>query len=151
MIMERSMENLRFIEKHKMNNGPYEVTQLVNTFLGALAHPWEELKAEFGKKSVKDAEKEGWPKVERELPTDVEPKNLGDLIRLMRNAMAHGGITLLPDGDCEIEEIQFANVDPRSGNRTWSTKLTIRDASVFLDKFVEAAKTLKQAKQERRE
>jgi len=149
MIMERSMANLKFIEEHKTDNGPYEVTQLVNTFLGALAHPWEELKSEFKKKSIKDAERTGWPKVIKQLPTDVEPKNLGDLIRLMRNAMAHGGITLLPQGDCDIERLHLVNVDPRCGHRTWGAELTLADARGFLDRFVAEAKTLKQRKPRR--
>ena len=34
------MGNLDFIEQHKSDDGPYEVTQLINSFLGALAHPF---------------------------------------------------------------------------------------------------------------
>lgn len=150
MVMERSMANLEYIENNKTDNGPYEVTQLVNTFLGALAHPWEELKSEFKKQAIQDAEKAGWPRVTKELPTDTDPKNLGDLIRLMRNAMAHGGITLLPEGDCEIERIHLVNVDPRCGHRTWGTELTRDDARAFLDKFVAEAKALKQRKSNRK-
>lgn len=146
MIMERSVENLQFIDTHKTESGPFEVTQLINTFLGALAHPWEELKADFKKKPIKEAEKEGWPKITKQLSTDVDPKNLGDLIRLMRNAMAHGGITLLPQGDCKIERIQLVNVDLRCGHRTWGAELTVTDVQSFLEKFVDAAKTLKRTK-----
>jgi hypothetical protein len=40
-IMHRTMNNLEFIEAHAAADGPYEVTQLINSFLGALAHPWE--------------------------------------------------------------------------------------------------------------
>jgi hypothetical protein len=35
------MANLEFIERHAGAGGRYEVTQLVNSFLGALAHPYE--------------------------------------------------------------------------------------------------------------
>ena len=38
-IMRRSMANLAFVEAHAGPSGPYEVTQLINTFLGALTHP----------------------------------------------------------------------------------------------------------------
>jgi hypothetical protein len=38
-IMRRTMQNLKFVEGHRGANGPYEVTQLLNSFLGALAHP----------------------------------------------------------------------------------------------------------------
>ena len=127
MVMDRTMANLRFIEEHKSDEGPFETTQLVNSFLGALAHPWEELKEEFVKLRINDAEKAGWPKIPKQLATDVEPKNLGDLIRLMRNAMAHGGVELLPKADCEIEEIQIVNVDPdvgiAHGGRFWRSRM----------------------------
>ena len=46
-VIRRTMFNLRFVEKHAGQDGPYEVTQLLNSFLGALAHPWEELKPQL--------------------------------------------------------------------------------------------------------
>jgi hypothetical protein len=41
-IMQWTMMNLEFIEAQPRDprTGPFEVTQLVNSFLGALAHPW---------------------------------------------------------------------------------------------------------------
>jgi len=47
-IMRRSMANLAFVEEHAGPSGPYEVTQLVNTFLGALAHPFEAMRDDLG-------------------------------------------------------------------------------------------------------
>ena len=38
-VVRRTMANLQFIEGHASARGSYEVTQLVNSFLGALAHP----------------------------------------------------------------------------------------------------------------
>lgn len=142
MVMIRTMENLAFIDKHKTDEGPYETTQLVNSFLGALAHPWEDLRREFKKMSIKVAVNNGWPLVEKQLPTDVEPRNLDDLIRLMRNGLAHRGIELLPRGDCEIEAIHIVNVDPKCGHRTWGTVLKVEDVRTFLDKFVATARLL---------
>lgn len=50
-IMDRTMSNLKLVQRlHKEavergdqvdELGPFEVTQLVNSFSGALAHPWE--------------------------------------------------------------------------------------------------------------
>jgi hypothetical protein len=145
MVMERTMWNLEFIDKHKQETGPYEVTQLVNSFLGALAHPWEELQAEFKRRTIEEAEKDGWPKVSKDSPEDVDPKHLGDLLRLMRNGIAHGNIQFLPEGDCEIEFIRIVNIDPRCGHRTWGTVLKKQDMRQFLDKFVETARKLKTA------
>jgi hypothetical protein len=89
-VMERTIWKLEFIDKHKQPTGPFEVTQLVNSFLGALAHPWEELQAEFKRRTIEEAEKNGWPKVSKDSPEDMDPKHLGDLLRLMRHGIAHG-------------------------------------------------------------
>ena len=60
-IMRRTMENLEFVERHANKDGPYEVTQLINSFLGALAHPWEEFQAELLQMPLADAAAKGWP------------------------------------------------------------------------------------------
>ena len=39
--------------------GPYEVTQLINSFLGALAHPWEIYRADLTTMSLSAAQKAG--------------------------------------------------------------------------------------------
>src|SRR5438876_2348403 len=91
-LMRRTMENLAFVEAHADPNGPFEVTQLVNSFLGALAHPWEKFTAELGKVSIAQAEADGWPRLTKEYATDRDPRDLGELLRLVRNGMAHGNI-----------------------------------------------------------
>jgi hypothetical protein len=62
-VMRRTMQNLQFVETHKDPNGPYEVTQLLNSFLGALAHPWEKYQVELCSKSLSEAAKIGWPDI----------------------------------------------------------------------------------------
>jgi hypothetical protein len=64
-MMRRTMQNLQFVEAHKGPNGPYEVTQLLNSFLGALAHSWEKYQAELCAKSLAEAAKVGWPDISR--------------------------------------------------------------------------------------
>jgi hypothetical protein len=51
-VMHRTMHNLKFIEAQKTPHGPYEVTQLLNSFLGALAHPWEIYQSELCNRSL---------------------------------------------------------------------------------------------------
>jgi hypothetical protein len=79
-IMRRTMANLAFIEQRASTDGPFEVTQLINSFLGALAHPWETLWKELNSISISDAERQGWPIPRAERPTDQAPTSLGDLI-----------------------------------------------------------------------
>ena len=97
-IMRRSMANLAFVEAHAGPEGPYELTQLVNTFLGALAHPFEAMRDDLMSLSLGEAAVLGWPKIDRERPIDIDPDSLGDLIRLVRNALAHGNLEFLSDG-----------------------------------------------------
>jgi hypothetical protein len=108
-IMRRTMANLEFVEEHKSDNGPFEVTQLLNSFLGALAHPWENLKEELNSISLVDAERDGWPIPQCERAKDRVPRSLGDLIRQFRHGVAHGNVSFLPGGHGEIAALRIEN------------------------------------------
>jgi len=133
-IMRRTIENLEFIEEHASTNGPYEVTQLVNSFLGALAHPWEKQRQELNVMSLADAQVAGWPNIVKELGSDREPTSLGDLVRLVRNALAHGNIAFLPGKSGDIRALRVWNND--QGRRTWGAIVTVEHMRAFLLKFV---------------
>lgn len=133
-IMRRSMANLRYVEAHA---GPYEVTQLINTFLGALAHPFEAMRDDLLFLPIAEAQALGWPPFVVERPTHVEPSSIGDLIRLMRNGLAHGNIEFLSDGKGQIQAIRLWNTDPRTQRRTWAAIVTIHDMRALLASFVE--------------
>lgn len=72
-IMRRTMANLTFVEMNAQPDGPFEVTQLINSFLGALAHPWELLKTDLMALTLADATKRGWPAIAKERISDVDP------------------------------------------------------------------------------
>ncbi|HOB54026.1 MAG TPA: HEPN family nuclease [Acidobacteriota bacterium] len=144
-LMRRTMFNLQFIQNHCGRTGPYEVTQLVNSFLGALAHPWEKYQRELTAISLESAYENGWPQVAPLDPFDENPVTLGDLIRLMRNGIAHGNIDFTPDADGEIGLIRIRNIHPRSRRQTWEAILTVKEMEAFLLKFVEQAEALQSA------
>ena len=73
-VMRRTMKNLEFVERSATPTGPFEVTQLINSFIGALAHPWEQLKAELNDMPLSDAA--GWPIITKELPSDADPDSI---------------------------------------------------------------------------
>lgn len=141
-IMRRTMFNLHRIESQASDDGPYEVTQLVNSFLGALAHPWERFKQQLNSISLPVAESQGWPRVIKERNEDSDPKNLGDLVRLLRNGIAHGNIIFIPDSNNEIRAIQLWNTDPRTERRTWGAVLTVDVLRQLLNHFVGLAEEL---------
>ncbi|HKH81722.1 MAG TPA: HEPN family nuclease, partial [Methylovirgula sp.] len=122
-------------------NGPFEVTQLVNSFLGALVHPWENLRGDLNDLSISDAIVKGWPPIQRERPSDQEPTSLGDLIRLVRNGVAHGNIEFLPGPQGDIRALSIWNKDGR-GRRTWGTIISTDDMRNLLICFVTIAEEL---------
>ncbi len=141
-MMRRSLKNLEFIETHASESGPYEVTQLINSFLGALAHPWERLRCELAAITLADAIASGWPQITKELDTDCEPTSLGDLVRLMRNAIAHGNIELLPGSAGQIQALRLWNSDGR-GKRSWGIILTVAMMRTCLVRFAAFAELLR--------
>lgn len=136
-IMRRSMANLEFIEAHAGPNGPYEVTQLINTFLGALAHPFEAMRDDLMVRPIAEAVALGWPDLSKERIEDRDPSSLGDLIRLMRNGMAHGNIEMLSDAKRQICALRLWNTDPRTKMRTWGVVVPVKELRRFLALFVE--------------
>ncbi|QLF69463.1 hypothetical protein FE840_007850 [Peteryoungia desertarenae] len=141
-IMRRTMLNLAYIEERAQGDGPFEVTQLINSFLGALAHPWEALQTDLMAIPLADALARGWPNITKERPTDRDPNSLGDLVRLMRNSFAHGNITFLPGPKGEIQSLRVWNTLSHGGPRTWGTIITVADARLFLVRFAELAEEI---------
>lgn len=132
-LMERTQENLDFVQKHKTVKGPYEVTQLVNSFLGAFVHP----KEAWIDRIPETPPPSDWPAI----PTDAgyaAPKHCRDLVRLIRNGMAHGNFDLLPDaGDPdEIGGLRIWNNNPKTCSKTWGTELAIADVEKLLRAFI---------------
>jgi len=133
-VMRRTIKNLEFIERHAAQGGPYEVTQPINSFLGALAHPWEQLSIDVGSISTAEAQMEGWPIPGKDRSSDTEMASLAELIRFMRNGAAHGNITLLPDGRGEIAALRIENKHRK--RRTGGIIITVADMRAFLRRFV---------------
>jgi hypothetical protein len=139
-IMRRTLHNLKFVETHAGVDGPYEVTQLINSFLGAMAHPWESYRDDLTAISLPSAENVGWPAIAKERETDREPNSLGELVRLMRNAIAHGNIEFLPAASAEIRALRLWNSD--HGRRTWGAVILVTDMRAFLMRFATIAEEL---------
>lgn len=133
-IMRRTMANLEFVEAKATLEGPYETTQLINSFLGALAHPWEAMRPQLEEMTLTEAEGRGWPDIKKEREQDRDPANLGDLIRLMRNGLAHGNIDFFPGGDGRIAALRVWNALP-NGARSWGAVVSTADLRAFLFAF----------------
>ena len=141
-MMQRTMANLKFVESHATQEGPFEVTQLVNSFLAALAHPWEKYKQQLNEIPLQEAFNDGWPMLTKELMADIDPRSLGDQLRLVRHAFAHGNIEFKSSGGNEITHLRICNINPGDRKRTWGTIVSVDDMHAFLEKFVKLATEL---------
>ncbi len=133
-IMRRTMANLEFVEQRASKDGPFEVTQLINSFLGAWAHPWEALRDDLNSLSIADVREQGWPIPSEERKSDQSPSNFGELIKLIRHSIAHGNISFLPGTQGQIAALRIENW--RSRRRTWGIIINVPDMRAFLVKFV---------------
>lgn len=100
-LMYRTIQNYELINQRKTHNGPFEVTQLINSFLSVLTHPWDQL---LDKKKIKDLRISDKRFVECRFPTfppvdqdvnSVQIDNAYELLRVLRNGLAHGNIEIL--------------------------------------------------------
>jgi hypothetical protein len=107
-FIARTQKNLKAIECLKQKGGEvYEVTQLLNSMLGLLIFPKERrLYEKIQPKSWDTMVEEGWP-----LPSgdNAHVSDLEELIRHMRNAVAHCKFNLTTDHD-EISSIEFRDI-----------------------------------------
>jgi hypothetical protein len=164
-IMRRTKRNLEIIEQRVAEErlegvaidkfGPYEVTQLVNSLLGAVALPRErELRKALSEISMIDAiNRYKFPSLVDEYPdhpprvpvrrdeeVNVKPENLDDFVRLLRNAFLHGNIELLGDVGEEIRSIRFEN--RYRGKPTWGSTIAVAELRNLVTSFCTLAESL---------
>jgi len=141
-IIRRTKANYDFVKGHK-ECGLFEVTQLVNSFLCAVIQPWDKFDTcspPWNMPLVK-AKAAGWPSIAHELST---PKQLHELIKNMRDALAHGNVEYLASNDRrDISGLRLtANKWDRPSKAwtpTWRGEFTIGELEAFFCKFVETA------------
>jgi hypothetical protein len=131
-FIARTQKNLKAIECLKQKGGEvYEVTQLLNSMLGLLIFPRARFFEKIQDKSWDLMDKEGWP-----LPSgdNAHVSNLKQLVRNMRNAVAHFNIELVNDGN-EIIGIRFSSYHRKGQN--WTGVYDIASLRKFVDMFLD--------------
>lgn len=130
---ERTRQNLKVIESLLADGKEvYEATQLLNSMLGLLVFPREEYVNRIPETPISELEQSGWP-----IPvvTDGFPQvsHLKDLIRYLRNAIAHFNIEFIGDGTNQIAILKVWNT--RRGEKTWEAKLSLKDLRGIAERF----------------
>lgn len=111
--MRRSLVNLKFIDDNYKKHHLYEITQLVNTFLGALIHPFEHSKSgEEFKRIFTNTPAPSYIGNDEYSPCE----NYYDFIRLIRNGLCHGHIKYKEGKWKNIESIEIWNKNSRGEN-----------------------------------
>jgi hypothetical protein len=153
-IMRRTMKNLEIIddlykEQQRRKFGesprlatnedwePYEVTQLLNSFLGAFAIPWEKLlDRQFSDKALEEvAAFEGI--IAGFKQSRGRRKRAHQFVNCIRNAFAHGNIAL--GKGTEIQDVRLWNCDLDSKVKNWEVFLTVDDLKQIIRAFVAIA------------
>ena len=133
-IMQRTMANLKFVEQHQKRDGPFEVTQLVNSFLSVLVHPWENHEESLSKALNQNGLR--FPAVTNKITGEQTAPKI--LLSKLRDGMAHGNVTY-NGSNGEIESLTIWNVPYylKSGQNTakdkdWEADMRLNDLRQFL-------------------
>jgi len=142
-LMIRTMAILETIDtlRRQGQRDVYEVTQLVNSFLGALAHPSEQWEEAFQKRTGRAERFAGWPTLSTDDERDDELAHPGEALKKLRNAMAHGNVKFLSDAEGDIAKVRLWNLTP-DGYWDWGTTLTVRELREILERVVAIATRL---------
>lgn len=131
----RTLHNLEVIRKHKKCGvEAYEVTQLINSMLGILVLPKEHYYERIPTTSLNQLRADGWP--DPVLSGEFKaPKHLRDLVRLLRNSIAHFNIEFATSQG-EICGVVLSN-KCNCGKVTWKATLSLDDLEQIIRKFVD--------------
>lgn len=157
-IFDRTLVNLEHIQAQQNSAYVFEFTALVNSLLGILVHPWDQLLSQGKLEGIRLEDQRvndwGFPICTSSRPhkqgdpevcspdQNPDPENLGKMLRLLRNGIAHGNIEVL-DLDAyelrraprpvsvkrtnDIVALELWNSPVNSHTRVWGTVLTNRE------------------------
>ncbi len=119
----RTRKNLEYIEQAFASGADvHVVTQMANSLLGLVVFPWERhFIQHINKLSLAHLEAKGWPTWEM---TRGSCETLGQLLRYLRNSVAHGHIIFSSDSR-NLEQVTFevSNFTPKSQLPNWSARI----------------------------
>lgn len=131
----RTRTNLEFIEKAETRGeSVFEVTQLANSLLGLLVFPREHYMDNIPDIPLSTLVEQGWPDI-RTTHGKLPQNTLKQLMRMLRNSIAHFNVEFLAHEDRQITGLRVWNTKDKQ--ITWQAELTINDLRTISIKFVE--------------
>ncbi len=153
-FIRRTRKNLKLVESLVKDNNPtdieaYEVTQFINSLLGLLIIPQQALYDNLPETPLSELTENGWPEIkpiEGCLPKD----NLYQLLRYLRNSVAHFNVEFLSEDKQTITGIRLWNYpDDRSRRNNlpdWKIELSLENLKIITNKFLEIIEEISQMK-----
>jgi hypothetical protein len=139
----RARQNLRFIEEaaaHYPDADVYVVTQLTLSLLGAIVFPKEKLLLDqIERTPLTSLTTKGWPEWKITRDDLAKPTStLGDLLRHVRNAVAHGRITFTSDSP-RMEEVGILiedKKDRKDSEPYWCAEIQAPHLRTFCERLL---------------
>lgn len=132
----RTRANLHHIQTAvQMDKDVYEFTQLVNSLLGLLVFPREHYFGTIPNTPLSVLVQQGWPEIR---PTfgQLQEETLPQLLRMLRNGVAHCNLEFLADNNQELQRLRVWNCKS-GGRKTWEVEMSRDDLRTLAYKFIE--------------
>lgn len=137
-FIQRTRTNLELVEKsYTMQSEGHLITQLVNSLLGIIVFPWEYESLNYLKnQKMESLGLEGWPD---EILKLGEADSVGEFIRHMRNAVAHGRITFSSDSR-ELNNVTLTFEDRKNNNMpvNWQVSFNGKQLRRFCEQLMDS-------------
>jgi len=132
---EVNLRTIRRLAREGHVTQAFEVTQLVNSMLGLLVFPQQRYIDRIPEMPIAELAGNGWP-IPEVVGDYPQVPNLRQLVRMLRNAVAHCNLEFEPGVGDEIEALTVWNTEPRTGKVTWKARLTVADLDAITTRFV---------------
>ena len=135
---ERTRRNLHLLRRLQQENSElevYEVTQLVNSMLGLLVFPQQCWYEQIPETPLSKLKEQGWP-IPRVVGDFLDPTDLRQLVRYLRNAVSHFNIRFSVDDEGQIAGLTVWNRPPRS-EINWRAELSLEEIELITEKFLD--------------
>lgn len=132
-----NLDALKVLREERPEIQFYEVTNLINSMLGLLIFPQQAFVDEIPTTPLAELEAQGWP-IPRVIGNFSQAQDLNQLVRYLRNAIAHCNVKFKTGSQDEIAGIVVWNNDTRKTNapQTWRAELNIDEVEQITRKFV---------------
>ena len=139
----KNLDLLRNLQAEDPEVEIYEVTQLVNSLLGLLIFPQQSYFDDIPHIPLQELKEDGWP-IPRIIGEYPQVKNLNQLVRYLRNAIAHFNVHFLVDDHRQLTGIQVWNErelriagGKKETHIVWKAEISLLELELITNKFID--------------